>query len=85
MEDAAIWDLTALIDRLPALTAKQYKKLVAASDGHSHTRVEVAHHAEAPKQHNDESPKEHHDNAEPPHVDKPGSKPHSHPKSAHKH
>lgn len=36
MEDAAIWDLVALLQRLPALSAEQYHELVEASEGHSH-------------------------------------------------
>lgn len=36
MEDAAIWDLVAFLDRLPALTPEQYRALVEASDGHAH-------------------------------------------------
>lgn len=71
MEDTAIWDLAALLDRLPALSATQYQDLVNSSDGHSHTGVAEVHH------------EEHHEEAAPPtHVDKPGSKPHSHKKPA---
>jgi hypothetical protein len=63
MEDAAIWDLTAFLNRLPALTPEQYQSMVAASDGHSHSGlVEKGHDSPSP----------------PRHVDKPGSKPHTH-------
>ncbi len=36
MEDAAIWDLTAFLGRLPELTPEQYRAQVEASDGHTH-------------------------------------------------
>lgn len=36
MEDAAIWDLTAFLGRLPELTPEQYRAQVEASDGHAH-------------------------------------------------
>ena len=61
MEDAAIWDLTAFLGRLPALSPEQYQSMVAASDGHSHEGlVEMGHDGPSPGRH----------------VDKPGSKPH---------
>lgn len=36
MDDAAIWDLTAFLKALPGLSADDYRRLVAASPGHSH-------------------------------------------------
>ena len=36
MEDEAIWDLVALLQKLPALSNADYQQLVAASDGHAH-------------------------------------------------
>lgn len=36
MEDAAIWDLVAFLERLPGLSPEQYRDLVAASPGHAH-------------------------------------------------
>lgn len=36
VEDAAIWDLVALLQRLPTLSARQYHALVETSEGHSH-------------------------------------------------
>ncbi len=36
MEDEAIWDLVAFLQKLPGLTATDYKALVASSEGHSH-------------------------------------------------
>lgn len=63
MEDAAIWDLTAFLDRLPALSPEQYQSLVAASNGHSHLgAIEMGHDGTSPARH----------------VDKPGSRPHTH-------
>lgn len=51
MEDAAIWDLTAFLERLPSLSAEQYLELVEASEGHSHAGMDkesagghAAHH-----------------------------------------
>lgn len=40
MEDAAIWDLVAFLDRLPDLGPEQYRDLVAASPGHAHAGLE---------------------------------------------
>lgn len=39
MEDAAIWDLVAFLERLPALSPAQYRAQVEASDGHAHGGV----------------------------------------------
>lgn len=36
MDDGAIWDLTALLNALPSLSAEEYRQLVASSDGHVH-------------------------------------------------
>lgn len=36
MDDAAIWDLAALVQTLPGLSKMAYEQLVAASDGHVH-------------------------------------------------
>lgn len=36
MEDAAIWDLVAFLQKLPALSPGQYRAVVEASDGHAH-------------------------------------------------
>lgn len=36
MDDAAIWDMTAFLKALPAMSAAQYRQQVAASDGHRH-------------------------------------------------
>ena len=36
IEDGAIWDLVAFIQRMPTLTAAQYVALVESSEGHSH-------------------------------------------------
>lgn len=40
MEDAAIWDLTAFLERLPVLSAAEYGELVEASEGHSHAGMD---------------------------------------------
>jgi len=63
MEDSAIWDLAAFLDRLPALSPEQYQSMVAASGGHSHSGMtEMGHDHPSSKGH----------------VDRPGSKPHTH-------
>lgn len=36
IEDEAIWDMVAFLQRMPALTPEQYLALVESSDGHSH-------------------------------------------------
>lgn len=36
MEDAAIWDLVALLRKMPALSKAAYEQLVATSEGHTH-------------------------------------------------
>jgi mono/diheme cytochrome c family protein len=50
MEDAAIWDLVAFVQRLPKMPASEYRELVESSDGHSHAgRSGVADHSTAPE------------------------------------
>ncbi|MDH4191217.1 MAG: cytochrome c [Betaproteobacteria bacterium] len=63
MEDSAIWDLTAFLGRLPALSAEQYQGLVAASAGHAHSGVVEKGRSGTSRA---------------THVDKPGSKHHTH-------
>ena len=43
MEDADIWDLVALLQRLPRLTPQDYAALVASSQGHAHAGIEPGH------------------------------------------
>lgn len=43
MEDAAIWDLVAFLQQLPALSPEQYRQLVEASEGHRHSGIEDGH------------------------------------------
>ena len=50
MEDAAIWDLVAFVQRLPKMPASEYRELVESSDGHSHAgRQNATDHSAAPK------------------------------------
>jgi mono/diheme cytochrome c family protein len=63
MKDSAIWDLTAFLGRLPALTPEQYKNMVDASDGHAHDGLNRKNHVGTGARG---------------HVDKPGSRPHTH-------
>jgi hypothetical protein len=44
MEDEAIWDLAAFLQKMPLLSASAYEQAVAESDGHSHGGVEVHEH-----------------------------------------
>lgn len=36
IEDEAIWDMVAFIQKMPSLSGKQYASLVESSEGHSH-------------------------------------------------
>lgn len=44
VDDAAIWDLVALVQQLPTLSAADYSTLVESSEGHSHDGADAAHH-----------------------------------------
>lgn len=50
IEDAAIWDLVAFLQRMPALSPTQYLALVESSEGHSH----AGHHEEGSMHADDE-------------------------------
>ncbi len=56
MEDEAIWDLVALVQKLPELTAADYAQLVASSEGHSHGGLDG--HREAHGDHDHGEPAE---------------------------
>lgn len=43
MDDATIWDMVALLQELPALSAAEYSALVASSGGHAHTGADSHH------------------------------------------
>lgn len=43
MEDEAIWDLVAFLDKLPSLSPGDYQRIVMASDGHSHEGMNGSH------------------------------------------
>lgn len=45
MEDAAIWDLVAFLQKMPSLSPEQYRASVEASDGHAHGGIDH-HHAD---------------------------------------
>jgi mono/diheme cytochrome c family protein len=62
MDDAAIWDMVALLQRLPQLSPDDYAALVAASEGHTHAGAGG----------NREK------TGSPDHVDAPGAPPHKH-------
>lgn len=46
MDDQAIWQIVAFTQRLPELSAEEYRSLVAASGGHSHGGPKGGGHAE---------------------------------------
>lgn len=48
MEDEAIWDLAAFLQKMPLQSASAYAQLVAASDGHHHGGREGHDHEAAP-------------------------------------
>lgn len=79
MEDEAIWDLVALVQKLPGLTAADYRALVATSEGHSHGGLDGHHdghgHDEDDHDHDDE---DHHDDEQPV-VPSGEQKGHTHP------
>ncbi|WP_428826657.1 c-type cytochrome [Azonexus sp. IMCC34842] len=64
MDDEAIWDLTAFLKVLPALSPAEYRSRVAASDGHSHEGMSEQHGQ--PK--TQPSPAHHHSKPHAPHV-----------------
>lgn len=45
MEDAAIWDLAAFLQKMPLMAKADYEQLVAAGDGHSHGGLTEHDHA----------------------------------------
>lgn len=49
MGDEAIWDLVALLQKLPVLSNAEYEQLVSASDGHAHGGL--ARHADTHAKH----------------------------------
>jgi mono/diheme cytochrome c family protein len=63
MHDTDIWDLVALLQKLPQLSPRDYAELVGSSRGHTHAGMEPAH---------DDPP------GAPPHEHAPSSKPHAH-------
>lgn len=70
MDDETIWDMVALLQRLPALTGEDYAALVAASEGHSHAGANGGHDHGGAGENAPTAPSDH--------VDAPGSRPHSH-------
>ena len=44
VDDDTIWDMVALLQKLPALSGNDYAALVAASEGHTHTGKHVHDH-----------------------------------------
>ena len=51
IEDEAIWDMVAFLQKMPALTADQYGALVESSEGHSHGGIAEDSHADGQGHH----------------------------------
>src|SRR5574343_1175571 len=77
MEDAAIWDLAAFLQKMPIMAKADYEQLVAASDGHSHGGLTEHDHAGG---HDD-----HHAEPEQLQPVAKSKKSHSHDHGSHKH
>ncbi len=55
--DESIWDLVAFLNALPTLSPFQYRQLVSASDGHTHSGADAHQHAPlAPEDHGRHAP-----------------------------
>lgn len=78
VDDATIWDMVALLQKLPALSAQEYASLVETSEGHSHAGADRgdSHHGAQTNAH--EMDGGHHEAPARDHVDAPGTPPHSH-------
>lgn len=63
MEDEAIWDLVAFLQKLPGLTAADYRALVASSDGHRHGGLD-GHDHDDDQEHHDHDDHDHSDHAD---------------------
>ncbi len=77
MEDAAIWDLAAFLQKMPLMAKADYEQLVASSDGHSHSGLAEHDHAGGHDDHHAEP-------AQPQPVAK-SKKSHSHDHGSHRH
>lgn len=60
MEDQSIWEVVALLRRLPSLSVEQYQAEVAASGGHSHGGGESAEHSHEEEEDHEEGAADHH-------------------------
>lgn len=65
MDDGTIWDMVALLQKLPGMPEADYQALVEASEGHAHAGAGGGHEHGGPE-------------APAGHVDPPGAPPHSH-------
>jgi mono/diheme cytochrome c family protein/ketosteroid isomerase-like protein len=81
MQDLYIWDVVALLRKLPSMSAEQYQAEVSASGGHSHGGGESAEHTHEEGEDHEEEPGEHHSHeegstsaaAEPAHAESDGT------------
>jgi mono/diheme cytochrome c family protein/ketosteroid isomerase-like protein len=60
MEDQYIWDIVALLRKLPSLSAEQYQAEVTASGGHAHGAKESAEHSHEQGDGDEVSSSDHH-------------------------
>lgn len=52
MDDRYVWGMVAFMQRFPGMTAKDYRRLVDASPGHSHGGGETGNHDQHGDEHN---------------------------------
>jgi hypothetical protein len=69
VDDATIWDIVALLQKLPQMSPDEYRALVAASAGHTHAGAEMQSHDR--------------DAAPSGHADAPGAPPYHHGDAAY--
>lgn len=74
MDDQAIWDLAAFLKALPGLSASDYRRLVAASPGHSHAGLAAPAAEQAGRRESDEA-----------HAESAAHSTHAHPHKAGAH
>lgn len=77
VDDATIWDMVALLQKLPALSAQEYEDWVRASAGHAHAGAGHGHVDMESHDMDDAQPAP----APAQHVDPPGAPPHRHGRS----
>lgn len=80
IEDEAIWDIVAFLQKMPSLSAEQYGELVESSEGHSHGGIMGGSHSDG-DMHGEAPTQDHHEKPMPVVV----STPHHDPTDGHTH